>query len=95
MCIGKAETKTKEPNTTVTTNSNVDIYSRNTSKQDEQGLQIQPPSMQDLEERMATHSSILAWRIPTDRGGWWATVHGVAKSRDMTDRLSTAQHARQ
>ena len=95
MCTGKAETKTKEPNTTATTNSNVDIYSRNTSKQDEQGLQIQPPSMQDLEERMATHSSTLAWRIPMDRGGWRATVHGVAKSRDMTDRLSTAQHARQ
>ena len=34
-----------------------------------------------LEEGMATHSSILAWRIPTDRGAWWATVHGVAKSR--------------
>ena len=33
-----------------------------------------------LEEGMATHSSILAWRIPTDRGAWWATVHGVAKS---------------
>ena len=30
---------------------------------------------------MATHSSILAWRIPTDRGAWWAAVHGVAKSR--------------
>ena len=29
---------------------------------------------------MATHSSILAWRIPMDRGAWWATVHGVAKS---------------
>ena len=29
-----------------------------------------------LEEGMATHSSILVWRIPTDRGGWWATVHG-------------------
>ena len=28
---------------------------------------------------MATHSSILAWRIPMDRGAWWATVHGVAK----------------
>ena len=28
----------------------------------------------------ATHSSILAWRIPMDRGAWWATVHGVAKS---------------
>ena len=30
---------------------------------------------------MATHSSILAWRIPMDRGAPWATVHGVAKSR--------------
>ena len=28
-----------------------------------------------LEEGMATHSSILAWRIPMDRGGWRATVH--------------------
>ena len=34
-----------------------------------------------LEEGMATHPSILAWRIPVDRGAWWATVHGVAKSR--------------
>ena len=33
-----------------------------------------------LEEGMATHSSILAWRIPMDRGTWQATVHGVAKS---------------
>ena len=33
-----------------------------------------------LEEGIATHSSILAWRIPMDRGPWWATVHGVAKS---------------
>ena len=29
---------------------------------------------------MATHSSILAWRIPIDRGDWRATVHGVTKS---------------
>ena len=28
----------------------------------------------------ATHSNILAWRIPMDRGAWQATVHGVAKS---------------
>ena len=28
----------------------------------------------------ATHSNIPAWRIPMDRGAWWATVHGVAKS---------------
>ena len=33
-----------------------------------------------LEKGMATHSSVLAWRIPMDRGAWWATVHGVAKS---------------
>ena len=33
-----------------------------------------------LQEGMATHSSILAWSIPMDRGAWWATVHGVAKS---------------
>ena len=31
-----------------------------------------------LEEGMATHSSILAWRILMDRGAWWTTVHGVA-----------------
>ena len=34
-----------------------------------------------LGEGMATHSSILAWTIPMDRGAWWATVHGVTKSR--------------
>ena len=33
-----------------------------------------------LEEGMATHSSILAWRVPVDRGAWRATVHGTAKS---------------
>ena len=32
-----------------------------------------------LEEEMASHSSILAWRYPMDRGAWWATVHGVPK----------------
>ena len=33
-----------------------------------------------LGEGMATHSSILAWRIPTDREAWWAIVHRVSKS---------------
>jgi len=34
-----------------------------------------------LEEGLATHSSVLAWRIPMDREAWWATVHGVTKSQ--------------
>ena len=44
-----------------------------------------------LEEGMATHSSLLAWRILMDRGAWKATVHGITES-DMTEQLSTAQH---
>ena len=37
-----------------------------------------------LEKGMATHSGIFAWnpgQNPMDRGAWWSTVHGVAKSR--------------
>ena len=34
-----------------------------------------------LEKGMATHSSILTWKIPMDRGAWRATVHGAAKSQ--------------
>ena len=34
-----------------------------------------------LEEVMAAHSSILAWRIPMDRGAWQATVHSVTQSQ--------------
>ena len=33
-----------------------------------------------LGKEMATHSSILAWRNPIDRGAWWVTVLGVSKS---------------
>ena len=41
--------------------------------------------------RRASHSSILAWRIPRERGAWWAAVHGAAKTRP---RLSDwAQHS--
>ena len=42
-----------------------------------------------LEEGMATHTSILAWRIPMDKGAWQATVYRVANNQT---RLSTAQH---
>ena len=38
-----------------------------------------------LEEGMATHSNILAWRIPKVRGACWATVHGGHKELDMTE----------
>ena len=33
-----------------------------------------------LEKEMATHSSVLAWRIP-GMGAWWAAVYEVAQSR--------------
>ena len=43
-----------------------------------------------LEEGMASHSSIPAWRIPMDRGAWWATVHGVTKSQtQLSDKADT------
>ena len=34
-----------------------------------------------MQEGLATQSSILAWRVPTDRGAWQATVHGVERVR--------------
>ena len=45
-----------------------------------------------LEEGMATHSSILAWRIPMDRGACQATVHGITML-DTTEQWNTAQHS--
>ena len=32
-----------------------------------------------MEKAMATHSSVLAWRIP-GMGAWWAAVYEVAQS---------------
>ena len=46
-----------------------------------QGLWVWFPSWEDpLEEGMAIHSSILAWRNPMEREAWRATVYGVTKS---------------
>ena len=46
-----------------------------------QETQVQSLGWEDpLEKEMATHPSMLAWRIPMDRGAWWAMVHKVAKS---------------
>ena len=50
--------------------------------------QVQSLGWEDLlEEEVATHSSILVWRIPMDREAWpWSR-----KDLDMTGRLSTVQ----
>ena len=54
-----------------------------------QVTQVQSLGQEDLlEKAMATHSSILAWKILQTGGAWQATVHGVAES-DTTERLST------
>ena len=53
-----------------------------------------PPAMQEIwvqslgledpsEKEKATHSSILACKIPRT-GAWWATVHEAAKEVDLT-----------
>ena len=58
--------------------------------QETQEMQVQSLVQEDsLEEGMATHSSILAWRIPMDRGAWKATVHGVTKSQTQATKYST------
>ena len=41
------------------------------------------------EKEMATHSSVLAWRIP-GRGAWWVAVYGVAQSWTWLRRLSSS-----
>ena len=46
-----------------------------------------------LEDGMATHSSILAWRIPTDRGAWQATGHKAPASQTQLTQLSAHTHS--
>jgi len=53
---------------------------------------VQPLGWKDpLKEGMATHSSILAWRIPMDRVAWQATVPGSQRvGHDRATKHSTA-----
>ena len=44
-----------------------------------------------LEKEMATHSSVLAWRIP-GMGAWWAAVDGVSQSWTWLTRLRSSMH---
>ena len=43
-----------------------------------------------LEKEMATHSSVLAWRIPGTGGAWWAAVYEVTRSRTRLKWLSSS-----
>ena len=47
-----------------------------------------------MEKEMATHSSVLAWRIPGTAEAWWAAVYGVAQSRTRLKRLSSSSSSR-
>ena len=47
--------------------------------------------MQEMQETLvqtAAHSSILTWKIPMDRGAWWATVHGITNSGTKLSALA-------
>ena len=56
-----------------------------------QETQVQSLGWEDpLEEEVATHSSILAWRNPMGRGAWRVTVHGVTKEPDTTEHAAHA-----
>ena len=48
--------------------------------------------MRALEKEMATHSSVLAWRIP-GTGAWWAAISGVAQSQTRLQRLSSSSNS--
>ena len=54
-------------------------------------MQVRSLGWEDaLEEEMATYSSILAWKISWNRGAWWATLDGMAKSRTRLKQLPIA-----
>ena len=75
--------------------THIDIHNTQTQRSGSLGILggsmiKNPPAMREtwvqslgwedpVEEGIATHSSILAWRIPMNRGAWWATVLGVAE----------------
>ena len=60
-------------------------------RQETKETRVQALGQEDpLEEGVATHSSILAWRIPwTEEPGGLRTVHGFAKSQTRPKRFST------
>ena len=55
-------------------------YSPWTCKESDMTEQLHFLSIIYYKEGMATHSNILAWRIPMDSGAWQTIVHGVSKN---------------
>ena len=61
--------------------------------QETQEMWVQSLDQEDhLEQEMATHCSILAWKIPWKGGAWQATVHGVAKSQTRLSMHAYHRH---
>ena len=62
--------------------SSVSVVKNPPAMQEPQETQVQSLSWEDpRKEGRATHSSILAWRIPIDRRAWKATVYSVIRSQ--------------
>ena len=61
--------------------------------QEMQETWVQSQGWEDpLEEEMAPHSSILAWKNSMDRGVWQATVYGITKSQTQLATECTHTH---
>ena len=64
------------------------LHSERSYNKQMQETQVRSLGREDaLGDERATHSSVLAWRIPMGRGAWWATVHGVRESPTPLNRL--------
>ena len=58
-----------------------------------QETQVQSLGQENLlNEELATHSDILAWKNPTDRGAWKAAVQGVAEGRTRLSDFTFTFH---
>ena len=53
-----------------------------------QSRKLQTHIDQVLEKEMATHSSILAWKLPRTEESWGTTVHGGLQELDTTEHRS-------
>ena len=55
-------------------------------------MQARPLGQEEtLKKEMATHSSILAWKIPSIEEPLWATVHGIAEM-DISEASEWSTH---